>query len=43
MNIQAIFYANPDYYPPIINSAYVLAHAGYELSCSAGRMKPAVA
>jgi glycosyltransferase involved in cell wall biosynthesis len=30
-NIQAFFYGNPDQYPPIINSARLLAHAGFEL------------
>lgn len=29
MMIQAIFYANPDGYPPIINSTHLLAQAGY--------------
>jgi glycosyltransferase involved in cell wall biosynthesis len=31
MRIQAIFYANPDGYPPIINSARVLAGAGHQV------------
>ncbi len=31
MKIQAIFYANPDCYPPIINSARVLAAAGHRV------------
>lgn len=31
MKIQAIFYANPDGYPPIINSARVLAAAGHRV------------
>ncbi len=30
--IQAIFYANPDQYPPIINSTRLLAQAGYEVN-----------
>ncbi|HSS19397.1 MAG TPA: glycosyltransferase [Pyrinomonadaceae bacterium] len=29
--IQAVFYGNPDQYPPIINSAHLLARAGFEL------------
>ncbi|MGH9967618.1 MAG: glycosyltransferase [Pyrinomonadaceae bacterium] len=29
--IQAIFYGNPDQYPPIINSARLLAESGFEL------------
>lgn len=31
MRVQAIFYANPDGYPPIINSARVLAAAGHQV------------
>lgn len=31
MKIEAIFYANPDGYPPIINSARVLAAAGHQV------------
>lgn len=27
--IQSIFYGNPDYYPPIINGAYILHDEGY--------------
>jgi glycosyltransferase involved in cell wall biosynthesis len=29
--IQAVFYANPDRYPPIVNSARLLANAGFEM------------
>ena len=29
--IEAIFYANPDTYPPIINSTRLLAQAGYRV------------
>lgn len=29
--IQAVFYGNPDQYPPIINSTRLLAQAGYEV------------
>jgi glycosyltransferase involved in cell wall biosynthesis len=31
MIIQAVFYNNPDGYPPIINSARLLAQAGYQI------------
>lgn len=27
--VQSIFYSNPDYYPPIINSAHLLAKSGF--------------
>jgi len=31
LRIQAIIYANPDYYPPVVNGARVMAKAGLQL------------
>jgi glycosyltransferase involved in cell wall biosynthesis len=44
MKVQAIFYSNPDGYPPIINSARVLAAAGHQVDilCRATDSSPKV-
>jgi glycosyltransferase involved in cell wall biosynthesis len=41
MHLQAVFYSNPDRYPPIINGARLLADAGFtlEIFCRADREK----
>lgn len=44
MKVQAIFYSNPDGYPPIINSGRVLAAAGHQVDilCRATNTPPNV-
>lgn len=44
IRIQSIFYGNPDYYPPIINSSYILHDAGHlqKLLCREYRQRTGV-
>ncbi len=42
MRVQSVFYNNPDYYPPMINAAFVLAQHGIRQQLLCREYQPAV-